>query len=85
VLTRIARVTRPGGLLRASVKEGDGEAWSTHGTISGARHFTYWRAPDLEVVAAGSGWTGVVVRHGPAGHRGETWLELSAARDGVSA
>jgi SAM-dependent methyltransferase len=85
VLTRIARVTRPGGLLRASFKEGDGEGWSTHGTISGPRHFTYWRATDLEVVAAGSGWTDVVVRQGLEGDRGETWLELSAARDGVSA
>jgi SAM-dependent methyltransferase len=85
VLTRAADVVRPGGLLRASLKEGDGEGWSTHGTISGPRHFTYWRAPDLEVVAAGSGWTDVAVRPGLGGERGETWLELSAVRDGGSA
>ena len=84
VLSRLADVTRPGGLLRASFKEGDGEGWSTHGTISGPRHFTYWRAPDLEVVAAGSGWSDVVVRRGLEGERGETWLGLSAVRDGVS-
>jgi SAM-dependent methyltransferase len=85
VLCRLADVTRPGGVLRASFKEGDGEGWSTHGTISGPRHFTYWRAPDLEVVAAGSGWGDVVVRRGLEGDRGETWLALSAVRDGVSA
>ena len=85
VLTRLAHVTRPGGLLRASLKEGDGAGWSTHGTISGRRHFTYWRAPDLEVATAGSGWRDVEVRRGLEGDRGETWLELSAVRDGVSA
>jgi SAM-dependent methyltransferase len=85
VLARLAHVTRPGGLLRASFKEGDGEGWSTHGTISGPRHFTYWRALDLEVVVAGSGWSDVVVSSGLEGDRGETWLALSAVRDGVSA
>ncbi|NPC44226.1 class I SAM-dependent methyltransferase [Nocardioides sp. zg-1230] len=85
VLSRLADVTRPGGLLRASFKEGDGEGWSTHGTISAPRHFTYWRAPDLEVVTAGSGWSDVVVRRGLEGDRGETWLGLSAVRDEVSA
>lgn len=85
VLCRLADVTRHGGLLRASFKEGDGEGWSTHGAISGPRHFTYWRAPGLEVVTAGSGWDDVVVRRGLAGDRGETWLALSAVRDGVSA
>jgi SAM-dependent methyltransferase len=85
VLSRLAHVTRPGGLLRASFKEGDGAGWSVHGTISGRRHFTYWRAPDLEVAAAGSGWSDVVVRRDLEAERGETWLGLSAVRDGVSA
>lgn len=84
VLSRLAHVTRPGGLLRASFKDGDGAGWSVHGTISGRRHFTYWRAPDLEVAAAGSGWSDIVVRRGLEGERGETWLGLSAVRDGVS-
>lgn len=85
VLARLARVTRPDGLLRATFKEGDGEGWSTHGTVSGPRHFTYWRAPRLEGVAASSGWTDVVVHRGAEGDRGERWLGLSAVRDGVSA
>lgn len=84
VLARLASVTRAGGLLLAAVKEGDGEGWSTHGAISSRRHFTYWRAVDLEQVVAASGWTDVSVRSGTSGHRGESWLEVSAVRDSVS-
>ncbi len=83
VLAGLARVTRPGGLLRISLKEGDGEGWSTHGSISSPRHFTYWRAAALEEVVAGEGWSYVSVRTGIEGDRGETWLEVSAARDEV--
>ena len=85
VLGRLAEVTRPGGLLQVSLKEGDGEGWSTHGTISSPRHFTYWRAAEVEAVVRASGWGDVEVRQGAGGDRGETWLELSAVRDGVSA
>lgn len=85
VLQRLAAVTRPGGLLRATLKEGDGENWSTHGAIARPRHFTYWRAPALAEAVAASGWAGVDVRGGLAGNRGESWLAVSAVRDGVSA
>lgn len=85
VLSRLAAVTRDGGLLRVSVKEGDGEGWSTHGSISNPRHFTYWRAPALEEVVAGAGWSGVSIRSEVAGKRGETWLELTAVRRAVAA
>ncbi len=78
VLARLADVTRPGGLLRVSLKEGDGEGWSTHGAISGPRHFTYWRADELHTVVTGAGWTDVRVRSGIAGKRLESWLELAA-------
>ena len=44
VLARLAAVTRPGGILRMSLKEGDGDGWSTHGSVRQPRHFTYWRA-----------------------------------------
>jgi SAM-dependent methyltransferase len=84
VLARLASVTRAGGLLHVAVKEGDGDGWSTHGSISSPRHFTYWRADALHDAAAGAGWTDVSVRSGIAGHRGESWLEMSAVRDSVS-
>jgi 2-polyprenyl-3-methyl-5-hydroxy-6-metoxy-1,4-benzoquinol methylase len=80
VLSRLAEVTRDGGLLRASFKEGDGEGWSTHGSIRRPRHFTYWRAAALTDVLEGAGWSEVEVRSGVPGTRGETWLEVSAVR-----
>lgn len=85
VLSRLADVVRPGGLLRASWKEGDGEAWSTHGSVSRPRHFTYWRADDLRAVVEASGWRVEELRAAVPGSRGESWLEVSAVRDGVSA
>ena len=80
VLSRLAEVTRDGGALRASLKEGDGEGWSTHGSISRPRHFTYWRAAALSEVLARAGWDDVAIRSGVPGSRGETWLEVSAVR-----
>lgn len=79
VLARLADVTRVGGVLRASLKEGDGEVWSTHGSISQPRHFVYWRAPALAGVVEEAGWSEVEVRSGVPGSRGETWLEVSAS------
>jgi 2-polyprenyl-3-methyl-5-hydroxy-6-metoxy-1,4-benzoquinol methylase len=84
VLARLAEVTRPGGVLRVSVKEGEGAGWSTHGSVRSPRHFTYWQAPALHAVVSASGWSEVVVRAGVPGSRGETWLEVSAVRDEVS-
>ena len=80
VLSRLAAVTRTAGVLRVSVKEGDGEGWSTHGSVRHPRHFTYWRADALRSVTTGAGWTDVDVRSGVAGQRSETWLELTAVR-----
>ena len=57
VLARLAEATRPGGLLHASLKEGDGESWSVHGHVSSPRHFTYWRE---EAAARGAGGGGLV-------------------------
>lgn len=80
VLTRLAEVTRAGGLLRFSLKEGDGDGWSTHGAISHPRHFTYWRADAVRDAVAGSGWSDVDIRSGLAGKRSESWLEIAAVR-----
>ncbi len=79
VLARLAEVTRPGGVLRLAVKEGDGETWSTHGNVSAPRRFTYWREGPLTEALTGSGWD--VVELGlAAGRREESWLELVAER-----
>jgi len=80
VLARLAAATRGGGLLRVSLKEGDGEGWSTHGSVRNPRHFTYWRAQPLREAFAGTGWTDVDIRSGIDGQRGESWLEIAAVR-----
>ena len=85
VLARLGAVTRPGGLLRVSLKEGDGEGWSTHGSVRHPRHFTYWRADALREVLRGAGWVDVEVMGGIAGKRAESWLEVSAVRGQVVA
>ncbi|WP_210651426.1 bifunctional 2-polyprenyl-6-hydroxyphenol methylase/3-demethylubiquinol 3-O-methyltransferase UbiG [Nocardioides sp. SYSU D00065] len=80
VLARLAAVTRAGGVLRASFKEGDGEGWSTHGSVTSPRHFTYWREAALRAAMSDTGWTDVAMRSGIVGKADETWLELSAVR-----
>lgn len=85
VLARLASVTRPGGLLRISLKEGDGDGWSTHGSVRQPRHFTYWRADALREVVRGAGWGEVTIVAGLAGKRSESWLEVSAVRGSVGA
>jgi SAM-dependent methyltransferase len=80
VLTRLAAVSRPGALLRISVKEGDGEGWSMHGSIGNPRHFTYWRADALSDVVSGARWRDVEIAHQPGTKNNESWLEVSAVR-----
>jgi len=79
VLARLADVTRPGGTLFVSVKEGDGEDWSTHGNVTAPRFFTFWRDEPLRSVAEGAGWSvrEVLRSHG---RDGEQWLEVMATR-----
>ena len=78
VLARLSGVTRPRGLLRLAVKEGDGDGWSTHGSIRSPRHFTYWRADALGAVVADAGWVDVAVTHVPGGTPAEQWLDVTA-------
>jgi SAM-dependent methyltransferase len=79
VLRRLAEATRPGGLLYASFKEGDGEGWSVHGHIPAPRHFTYWREEPLRLAVEEAGWDVQHVGYGD-GLRGERWLEVLAER-----
>jgi SAM-dependent methyltransferase len=79
VLARLAGSVRAGGVLALSVKEGDGEIWSTHGTIPAPRRFVLWREAGLTAALAAAGWTPVEVRLRP-GLRGESWLMIRASR-----
>lgn len=77
VLTRLAAVTRPDGLLHLGLKEGDGETWSTHGSVSAPRHFTFWREEPLREVLTQAGWAVLEVERHP-GRRDDAWLNVIA-------
>lgn len=84
VLARLAAATRPGGLLHLAVKEGAGDGWSTHGSVTAPRRFTYWTRAELGPVAEAAGWE-AVAWHGGAGQRGERWIELLGRRRSLAA
>jgi 2-polyprenyl-3-methyl-5-hydroxy-6-metoxy-1,4-benzoquinol methylase len=60
VLARARAAVRPGGLLALTLKEGDGEEWSTH-KVELPRHFTYWRAGPLRAELVSAGWEPMVL------------------------
>ena len=81
VLARLAEATRTGGPLHVSVREGDDEHVSTHGSAAAPRRYveTYWREPPLRSVLANAGWiVGDVRRY--IGRPGDRWLSVRAKR-----
>jgi SAM-dependent methyltransferase len=76
VLARLCAATRPGGTLYASVKEGDGDAWSTHGEVHAPRMFVYWRSGPLRIALEEAGWE-VAELESDQGSR-ERWLQVFA-------
>jgi len=79
VLSRLASATREGGLFQLSLKEGDGDQWSTHGHVDGPRHFTFWREEPLRAALDAAGWS-VLTLEREDGLRGDSWLEVLAER-----
>lgn len=77
VLERLRLATRAGGLFRFSVKEGDGEAWSTRGPVAAPRLFVYWMETDLLAVVEQAGWTVLQLKRAQ-GPSDECWLEVWA-------
>lgn len=77
VLARLRVATRAGGLLRFSVKEGEGEAWSNRGPVAAPRLFVYWLEADLRAAVEQAGWTVLQVKR-TAGFGHECWLEVWA-------
>jgi SAM-dependent methyltransferase len=80
VLERLAAATRAGGVLGLWLKEGDGEAWSTHGFVGAPRLFVYWRKPALRAVLDAAGWEVDEVHHTTSTRTGEPWLDVRARR-----
>jgi len=79
VLSRLRTAVTPIGRIFLSLKEGDGEGWSVHGSVAAPRHFTYWREADLRPVLATAGWQVVSLTRRPGNRdRSETWLDVVA-------
>lgn len=81
VLARVLAAVRPGGVLAATLKRGEGAAWSTRKTDR-ARHFTYWTEDDLAEVAVAVGWADVDVRETTSAGADERWITVTARRPG---
>ena len=79
VLGRLAEATRAGGRLHVSVREGDGEDGSTHGSAAAPRRYveTYWREPALRSALTDSGWIVSDVRR-CIGRPDDWWLSVRA-------
>lgn len=80
LLGRLAAATKPGGVLALSLKEGDGEAWSTHGYVAAPRRFVYWREQQLREVLEASGWDVIDLGRSTSGRTGEPWLDARVRR-----
>ncbi|CAB4708586.1 MAG: methyltransferase domain-containing protein [Actinobacteria bacterium] len=79
LLARLHAAVRPDGLLAATLKEGDGDLWSTHGTIDTPRRFVLWREEPLRAALHDAGWSVESVGH-RIGIRDTPWLEVVARR-----
>lgn len=75
VLTRTRSAVVDGGVLAFTLKEGDGQAW-TSAKLGLPRHFTFWRELQVRAVLQATGWTRVVIDH--VAGREETWLFVLA-------
>ncbi len=78
-LRRVRQAVVPGGTLAATLKEGDGAAW-THVKLPLPRHFTYWREPELRQVLTKAGWSVISVDH--IARKPEPWLFVLARAAG---
>jgi 2-polyprenyl-3-methyl-5-hydroxy-6-metoxy-1,4-benzoquinol methylase len=67
-----------GGLFALTVKEGDGEAWST-AKLGAPRWFTFWREAPLRAALTEAGWRVTSLEHVPG--NGEDWLFVIAEAD----
>lgn len=76
-LGRIRQSVTHAGLLAVTLKEGDGEQWSTV-KLGLPRHFTYWREPALRQALHDTGWHVTFLAHVPG--RTEQWLHVIAQR-----
>lgn len=67
-----------GGVLGLTLKEGDGEAWTTE-RLDLPRWFVYWREPDLRHALTNAGW--VVESFAHVVGQFDPWLYVLARAD----
>lgn len=81
VLGRLAKVTRSGGPLHVSVRDGDGEEDSAHGDGVAQRRCleTYWREPALHSELTGARWIVSEITR-CIGRPNDHWLSVRASR-----
>jgi len=73
LLRRARRAVRARGLLAFTVKEGDGNAWTTE-KLATPRYFRYWREPALRDLLERTGWAPESIGH--AQGLLEPWLQV---------
>lgn len=73
VLRRCRAAVRPDGVLGFSMKEGDGEAWTTE-KLGAPRYYVYWRREPLVALVRRTGWQPAEVSQ--ASGRWADWLYL---------
>jgi SAM-dependent methyltransferase len=76
-LRACASATRTGGLLAVTLKEGDGESWST-AKLHAPRWFVYWREDALRDLLEQVGWSVLDLRTMQGRH--EPWLHVLCSR-----
>ncbi|MBE7162540.1 MAG: GNAT family N-acetyltransferase [Williamsia herbipolensis] len=79
VLGRIRAAVRPGGVLAATLKRGEGEAWTT-AKLDAPRHVTYWTERALADAVDAAGWGSAEVRDSTVPGAAERWLTVVARR-----
>ena len=75
VLRRARRAVTDSAVLALTLKEGDGEAWSS-AKLDLPRFFVYWRAADVRVQLEAAGWRVQTIEH--IAGRFEPWLYVVA-------
>lgn len=73
----LQRATLAAEWLAFTVKEGDGDAWTTR-KLDAPRWFVYWREPALRELLDGAGWNVESMEH--VGGRYDEWLTVLARR-----
>lgn len=77
-LVAARRAVVAGGVLGLTLKEGDGEGWTTE-RLDLPRWFVYWREAELREALAGAGWIVESLEH-VIGHY-DPWIHVIARAD----